>query len=526
MDNCIEATNKLLELIKVPYTRRKVREEILTHPDHPSILAISDTLKKYKVENLAIKCSFEELQQFPLPGIIQVYVAGHHLFYVIVSVSDERISCYDDKHKLNNFSKEDFQKMWTGVCLLVEKTENSGEEGYKKSKYKKYSLTFLTTITVLIFLLWGAGNILENWDSTSISLLYTLPYLFLKVFGLLAAGVLLSHEISGHNPLLRALCSGNKKSDCSQVLSSKYSNFFEFTSISSLVFSYFFATSTYLFFQGFSDTTLSVLFYGSILAAPAIFISAYYQFFVIKKWCRVCLLIQGILVLEVAIGNAGHFFGVVKFNSVLILLGLFILPILVWVELKPLLEKNREVILFKRQIRKIKNNPDVLQALTNKSRKIKTSTTGLGIKLHNESAKYHVLKICNPYCAPCAKAHPILEELVESGKINLQILFNFQSSSTNSDPGPIDHFLALDATGDKSVTRKALHKWYTSESKDYKTFAKQFPMNGQLSRQREKIEAMNKWCRAEKISHTPTIFIDGSELPKEYTIEDLKDVLI
>ncbi|WP_147676335.1 DsbA family protein [Algibacter pacificus] len=50
-------------------------------------------------------------------------------------------------------------------------------------------------------------------------------------------------------------------------------------------------------------------------------------------------------------------------------------------------------------------------------------------------------------------------------------------------------------------------------------------MNGELEKQNHKIEAMRNWCDAENITHTPTIFINGFELPKEYSIEDLREVL-
>ena len=62
-------------------------------------------------------------------------------------------------------------------------------------------------------------------------------------------------------------------------------------------------------------------------------------------------------------------------------------------------------------------NLNVLEGLLVKSRKIETRTEGLGISIYNESAKYHIIKVCNPYCGPCAKAHPVLEDLVNAGKI-------------------------------------------------------------------------------------------------------------
>jgi hypothetical protein len=33
------------------------------------------------------------------------------------------------------------------------------------------------------------------------------------------------------------------------------------------------------------------------------------------------------------------------------------------------------------------------------------------------------------------------------------------------------------------------------------------------------------WCKRERITHTPTIFINGYELPDEYNVHDLIDVI-
>ena len=51
-------------------------------------------------------------------------------------------------------------------------------------------------------------------------------------------------------------------------------------------------------------------------------------------------------------------------------------------------------------------------------------------------------------------------------------------------------------------------------------------MNGELLKQGDKIEPMDKWCKAMGISFTPTIFINGYQLPYAYNIEDLQYFLL
>ena len=68
--------------------------------------------------------------------------------------------------------------------------------------------------------------------------------------------------------------------------------------------------------------------------------------------------------------------------------------------------------------------------------------------------------------------------------------------------------------------------WYLPEKKDYELFAAKYPMNGELLQQGNKIEAMDKWCKAMDIKATPTIFLNGYQLPNAYSIEDLQYFLL
>ena len=274
-------------------------------------------------------------------------------------------------------------------------------------------------------------------------------------------------------------------------------------------------------------TSLSVSGILSLVSIPLVAASIYYQAIVIKQWCKFCLIIQAILVAEVAITFLAKFYlSKIETETLPVLFLLLLIPILGWELIKPLLEKEKEINIYKRKLRIIKNNPDIFESLLIKSRKLKTSTKGLGLSLSNNSdtQKYFVIKICSPYCPPCSKSHPILEDLVNAGKINLQILY---TASSNKDKigKAVSHFLAIDELS-KNKTQQALDDWYLEDQKNYDVFAAKYPIDEMLlQKQNDKIKEMHNWCNLEKIAHTPTIFINGFELPKEYNVEDLKDIL-
>lgn len=530
MDNCVNATERLLNLLQVKNTKKYLEDNLLSHPEHPSLLAVSDTLEKYNVETLAIQIDKEKLNDMPLPCIIQIRKHGTTLFFVLNKILEKEVEYYDDKNKLTKVSQEDFLKMWTGICLLVETSEDSKEIDIDE---KLFSINFVKGLkgSIAVFLLgWIVISFFKSQQSASlVPAIYTTLYTLLKITGLIVGGLLLWFDIDQYNPTLQNFCSGNsKKINCNSVLTSKHSKLFKDTlSLSELSFAYFFGTLFFLVISQFTSASLSILGFTSFGTLPVIALSIYYQAVVIKQWCKFCVIIQAVLVSEIVLSFFGNLYSAyVQFETIPLLLALLLIPILVWKLIKPLLETKKETNVHKRGLKKIKNNLNVLDGLLLKSRKIETSPEGLGISITNETAKYHVVKVCNPYCGPCAKAHPILEDLVKKGAINLQILFTASNNPEDIKAKLVRYFLAIDSLGDKSKTQQALDDWYLADQKDYEAFASIYPLNGELDLQNHKIEAMYMWCKAENITYTPTIFINGFELPKEYSIEDLKGVLI
>lgn len=70
---------------------------------------------------------------------------------------------------------------------------------------------------------------------------------------------------------------------------------------------------------------------------------------------------------------------------------------------------------------------------------------------------------------------------------------------------------------------QAAKGWYLADKKDYEAFAQKYPMNGELKQQKDKIIAMREWCNVMKIRSTPTIYVNGQELPNSYRIAELKN---
>lgn len=67
MGNCTISVKALHGHLMVKITEDFIEDCILSHPEHPSLLCISDTLEKYGIESLAVKVNIEKLYKLPLP---------------------------------------------------------------------------------------------------------------------------------------------------------------------------------------------------------------------------------------------------------------------------------------------------------------------------------------------------------------------------------------------------------------------------------------------------------------------------
>lgn len=523
MKNSYLVTRKLLEMLDIPFSKDYLHDLIDSHPEQESLLSISDTLTKYKVDSLAIQIGEDKLDQIPLPSVVQMNGDSYPIFSCVSKVSEDKVTCLDSKGKTSEISRKEFVTKWTGVTLLVEKKENASEPGYEKTRKEQLTYRSLLILMGAVGILWLVG-LLGSVEGNVSYLIGVWSLFFLKSAGLLISAILLWTEIDKENAAIKEFCSGGKSVDCNTVLDSF--SLGGSISLSSIAFAYFFSGVSLLMINSFSGSALQLLKILSFASLVIVPISLYYQGVKIKKWCLLCLWISGVLILEfvssqMLLPNLDPP-GLMEMS---VFTFLFLASILGWLRLKPYLLSKGEKNRYKSKLSKFMSNSEVFDFLASGSRKIKTNPEGLGIFLKGESSKYHILKVCNPYCGPCAKTHPMLEELYEAGNIDLQILF-LAGGNDEVKLNTVRHLMGVASKGDIAYTRQALDDWYIPKEKNYSVFASKYPLNGELKRQEDIIKKMEAWCEAEQITHTPTIFINGHELPEGYNVEDLKYVLV
>jgi uncharacterized membrane protein len=524
----VNVTIQLLKQLKVKVTDNTVNETVLNHPDYPSILSISDALNSWHVENAAIRIEPEKLQELPLPFIAYTKNNGN-AFILITKIDDEKVSYLDELNKLKTKNLSDFLKEFGNVVLLAHAKENSGEANFEKAKKaerrKNLRIPVIVAIGILLIIAAIASAIINNFQFTAILSLL----LLFNFFGLFVAIILLWYEADKANPALQKICSGGKKTSCNAVLNSKAAKVFGI-SWSELGFFYFAGCFLICLLSAFTNDVILLSFIRLICLATVFYIpfSIFYQWRIAKQWCPLCLTVQAILLLQfitvisyqpLAISSLQ----LINFSTRFIFLAAFALPVIVWLIIKPLLIIKQKAKQDFRSLQRIKFNTEIFNALLEKQKHITESTEDLGIILGNRNATNTLIKVCNPYCGPCAKAHPEIERLLEEkDNLKVQIIFTATTDEKDKRALPAKHLLAISENNDETKTKQALNDWYLVVKKNYEVFAEKYKMNGELKMQNDKINEMKNWCDKVEISFTPTIFFNDYQLPDAYNIGDLK----
>ncbi len=378
--NAVLATHQYLKALGAKVSEETVEETLKNHPDFPSLLATSDALNEWKVENVAVQIKPEQLEEIPTPFLAYLQSEGG-IFALVKSVDKGRIAWRHTSKGLQKESIEDFIKKWNGVVLMAETNEQSGEKDYAQNHQKevlrnlRVPILLIGLTLLIISLLYQRFT--SDWQYNAL--------LITKLAGTIISSLLLWQSIDKNNPFIKALCQapnqkGKSGEGCSSILNSKAAQVTSWLNWSEVGFFYFAGGFISLLTSPLTPDGGTLLL--RLLSIPIVFYSfwsLYYQGFVAKQWCTLCLAIQGILLIEFGLS----IFAFSKITTIQELEVAFNSPIggwatdasgadggvaviLSWLFLKPILQKSQQVEPLKNDLRRFKNNPELFLSLLQK----------------------------------------------------------------------------------------------------------------------------------------------------------------
>lgn len=531
--NLTGLTYKFFQLTGIPVSKTTLKKELEEHPYYPSLYSLSKIFTRFGVENEAFEVTADKFGDFEPPFFAYYTEEGSGKFFVLVtSITGQEITYTPDGNKTVTVHRDVFLKNFGHVIFAAEKHPESGEKEYEASVAAERSLrnkqylqyTGLALLVALVFTQFFYSLPAFSWMAVIISMT--------KLAGITVTALLLGYEIGNKsNSFVKNICSSGRQFNCDAVINSKASRILGL-SWGEVGFFYFVSSCFFLVFPGMAFTEkLPFLAGASLLAAPYILFSLYYQWRIVKQWCPLCLMVQTVLAIE-CIWSIFYFTapGSISLNTpvtmiaVMIAIAVFI-PVIAWQLLKPALEQARTSVIYRQAYARLQHHPDVIKSLIGQQDAAPEGWEEIGITLGNASAPNTIIKVCNPYCGPCSRAHAIMEELVNHNKeVKVKIIFTTTNSEHDRGAPVVRHLLAIQEKGQDAEIVNALDDWYLAEKKNYELFSAKYPMNGELKKQNIKIDAMSSWCKKAGIHYTPTIYVNGKRLPEDYDANILKNI--
>jgi glutaredoxin/uncharacterized membrane protein len=481
--------------------------QVSSHPDYPSLLSLVDALNFFSIENGAFQLEFDQIEQLPNLFIALLKVENEipELFFV---EQKKGSYFYTNNDKVKSITKETLKSQWLGTILLLDAPE-AQQKQTKKNKW------LFPSIITLIF----AGVLLLFENHWANQLFFIFP-----VLGILSSVAVLKDLFGTKSELINSFCNLTATTSCNTIVNSKKWKIFEIISFSDLSIVFFgFQFMGLLAFMVSGNAsvflaTQKVLLLGSI---PVILASLYFQKFVEKKWCPICLVIIAVVLAELS-----YLFFTIPFNftiftpnTIILLSFVFTSVTFIWIALKKMLvaqKESKDTQLknnrFIRNYKVFKNN-----LLADSKKDLPNSTIVLG----NKQSFTNITVVTNPFCGHCKNIHEILDKILERQTENIQIKVILKTDLKNQSEENAQLFRNLYYLGNKNTDMfsTALKEWF--DKKNIKEWLQKYELDKSNTWDGE-IEYHNNLCELNGIDFTPAIFINGYAYPQLYEREHLE----
>lgn len=481
-------------------------ENFQSHPNYPSIFAVTDTFSMLQIENVAAKVSKEQLNNLPKTFLALLNDENHNEL-VLINKSEKTISLTNEKLKTKQITYDDFISKWSKIIIAIEPNKVRENAIEKSTSTKTYALLgFLSFLFVLHIKI----NNSFNWFG-SIGFVLSILGFYISLL------IIKEKNNTSISNLNSKFCSFNENTSCDTVIKSSYSKIFkkiEFTDLAIIFFSS--VTLTLLF----SPSTILFISFLCLLATPILIYSIWLQKFKLKKWCVLCLFVS-VLIISI---------GLLSINSIsfdtketLVFLTSLTIVVFTWFFIKTYMNDNYLLKTQNKEFLKFKRNPEIFKSLLKNVSKIDSFNIMEKILIGEKNASIEITLILSPSCSHCNKAYEDALELKNKfiDKIAINILFNVNpNNKDNQYISIIKNLLQLNKSNCKDIVI-ALTDWHI------KKLSKE---NWLLKWEQHQIDdniyqIMNnhyQWCLENNFNYTPVKILNNKLFPNEYNLSEVK----
>lgn len=508
----IENVFKYLKEEGISINQKEFKYQFKSHPDSPSLLAICDTLNFFGIDNGALRIDNSEINSLPDAFIANLKNNNNKELSFITKKKDSYFISNDTK--LKKITQSELSTIWNNIVLLIEKGEENNLVLKKETKINYYLiLPFLLSFLFILY--------------KTFSSFWTLGFYLFPIVGFILSLGALKSLFKTKSNFFNKLCNVTSNTDCESVISSSKWDLFNKLSFSDLSITFFATQLIALFVIGFTNNYTSYFLIQKILllsSFPIILVSIYYQKFVEKKWCPICLLIISVILLELVYVTIFQDVIFNAFNIVSVLIYFFIgfSTLLVWFTLKKSFIKANELKENELKANRFRRNYFVFKnALVGNQKYEIPEELSLS---NNKKALINIDLITSPFCGFCKDPHFMLQEIKKNygDTINVRTIYFFDIYDEQDDSLKQFHrnLLYINQPSKEEEFDNAMSDWYSN--KDVDSWMRKYGEVFDSKRIDLLLKSQYDWCNRYKLNFTPCLFINGYKYPEAYDLGDLK----
>ncbi|NJM80838.1 MAG: thioredoxin domain-containing protein [Flavobacterium sp.] len=470
----------------------------LSHPNYPSLYAVTDTLSMLNIENVAAQVPKDQLTALP-----DSFLAVISDDIVLVHRSTNEISIENEKQGKKRYNTADFLQQWSGIVVAIEPNEITKKNSLPILQNKYLWLGIL--LFILLLLVWG-NLILPSFLTLLISSL-----------GLILSIVIIDEKINKSEGVISKICSFSEQTSCDSVIksdSSKLTKWLDFSDLPIL----FFGTSVLLL--QLQPSAFSILNFLSVLALPLVGYSVWLQKVKLEKWCILCLGISLLLLIQslfFILFTKDFYFDYKR----LLQASLLVFP--TWFFIKPILFRNKELIKENVTHLKFKRNYSIFSFLQKPVTDASTLNDLPSIIIGYKEALVTIDLIVSPSCGHCHTAFSQAMDLLQHypEKIKVRVYFNLNIDNSDN-PYLVVAKTVLQLNKDyPQMAELALQDWHKHKMSlpDWKTKWKVKHIDFEIE---QTLKKSYEWCLKNEFNFTPIKIVNSNVFPTEYDLKELK----
>lgn len=475
-----------------------------SHPNYPSLFAITDSLNLLEIDNIAIKIPKEQFAELP-----EIFLTLYKGEMVLLYKNKEGVTIEDEKGKKKKLTSQEFLPDWDLIIIAVE--PNSGKQTKTIANYKW--LSFVLPILLLIVF----SGFLNGFS------IYPLLFLNTSMLGLFLSVLILQEKFDIKTELVSKFCNLSPESSCDSVIKSDKGTITSWLSFTDLPVLFFGINFFSLLLQPVQSVPIVAGL--SLIAVPFLVYSVWVQKVKIKKWCLLCLAVATVIFIQ------GVFFpfiqnSAIAFDSLTGTLTYLFSVILVfsgWMLLKPIVEKEIKATKEVKELKRFKRSFKVFQSLTKEVKSEITLQKFKGIEFGKPNFSTNIILFLSPSCGHCHKAFQDAYELYKWNpeSVYLNVLFNINPENENNRFKTIVESLLIVNSFDSQKAQEALIDWHI-HNLDIEAWKDKWQVATNDMLVNNEMQSQYDWCLSNELNYTPIKIVNSKLFPNEYEISELK----